>query len=1188
MFEQSAQERLKIFLSYSRRDAAFMRRLADALFARGYQPDFDQASYDPDNIDTGISVEDEWWQRLQAIIAASDLMVFIVSPASAGSKVCDEEIAYARALGKRIIPILCHPIDFAKAPPRLSALNIKLDFSACDDDKSFASAVGRLCVTLDRDVTWYRESRRLTALSVRWHTRNQPLELLLGEADVNAIDRLLEQRPREAPEPSDILLALRDQSRAKLEAERKEQRRIIGRAFVKPALEALRNRKPNSALRIAAAGVLLANDLAFELVPELLEPVVRAISYSRVQSVAHGHSDSLTFASFSPDGKRIITNDGTARLWNAETARELAILDEGRICSASFSGSGELLLTRSEEATCVWDSLSGCLLSTLPGGDFAEFSPDRSTIVTKSLTVRLWDAKTGRELLELDPTRPGFHFWQVSFHAVSFSPDSKRLLTASEDKTARVWDIETGIEVTVCKGHDGPVKAACFSQDGLRIVTVSEDNTARVWDAVTGDEIAVLKTHTDANKGVSFETASFSQDGRRILTNSGDSAHLWDAATGRLVTVRTKGLGWFVTDAMFSPDGTRILTGGDEVASILDAKDGRQLAVLRGHTATLRSASFSTDGRRVVTASDDRTARLWDTETGHQLAVLEDHDDAVWTACFSHDGACVLTASHKTARVWSAETSYMMAIRSGPPSDQAYQVSFSKDARRGVYVGSDGDAHLIDAEAGLDIAVLTSLEYKIKTASFIQNDQRLATISDDNSIRLWDLTGRELATMKGHEDAISAVSLSPDSKRVVTASQDKTARIWDVETGCQLAVLAGHSFGVNDASFSPDGKQIVTASSDNSARLWSALTGHEMSVLRVQYKKKSDAYTGGVLFASFNPDGTRVMTVSSKGAVHLWRVEEPSKPVAFEAKLDSIERASFSLDGRRILTVSNSLKNASIWDVQTGIRRILLRGHHDRIWSASFSPDGMRVVTASNDGTRLWHVESGQQLAVLPGAAKEAWFSDDARVVTVMGRAASIWDVSRFEVMCRAPGLVLAAALSHGVGQRTEFEAADLLMETVPEDMFGEAKRQFLELDLQSDNKNKAELREKLLEQTTRDLRAPLDPSCYLSPSQLNERVGIDDPTVSYQREDAYSAAIPQGELATVDHTPKQRHLDALHTSPMGEQSLRDAEWLETIGHNMIYRLADGRYFVLLDVAMLTLEDARLVANLLAADQSTE
>jgi TIR domain len=123
----------RVFLSYSRKDAAFTRRLSAALAGRGYAPDYDQSSRGPANIDTGISAEDEWWQRLEEMIAAAETMVIVGSPDLAKSKVCAEEIAHARNLGKRIIPVLFRTIDFDTAPPRLKALNFKIDFTGTDE-----------------------------------------------------------------------------------------------------------------------------------------------------------------------------------------------------------------------------------------------------------------------------------------------------------------------------------------------------------------------------------------------------------------------------------------------------------------------------------------------------------------------------------------------------------------------------------------------------------------------------------------------------------------------------------------------------------------------------------------------------------------------------------------------------------------------------------------------------------------------------------------------------------------------------------------------------------------------------------------------------------------------------------------------------------------------------------------------
>jgi dipeptidyl aminopeptidase/acylaminoacyl peptidase len=108
--------------------------------------------------------------------------------------------------------------------------------------------------------------------------------------------------------------------------------------------------------------------------------------------------------------------------------------------------------------------------------------------------------------------------------AASFSPDGKRIVTASYDQTARVWDAETGKEIALLKAHTNWVQSASFSPDGTRIVTASFDQTARVWDAESGKEIALLKAHDNGALD-----AKWRPDGRRIVTAGADGvARVWD------------------------------------------------------------------------------------------------------------------------------------------------------------------------------------------------------------------------------------------------------------------------------------------------------------------------------------------------------------------------------------------------------------------------------------------------------------------------------------------------------------------------------------------------------------------------------------------------------------------------------------------------------------------------------------
>jgi WD40 repeat protein len=575
------------------------------------------------------------------------------------------------------------------------------------------------------------------------------------------------------------------------------------------------------------------------------------------------------------------------------------------------------------------------------------FSPDGTRLATASGdgTARLWDARTGQELLTLKGHTD-------AVRSVAFSPDGARLATASEDRTARLWDARTGQELLALQGHTGWVYSVAFSPDGTRLATASHDQTARLWDGRTGQELLALQGHTGWVSSVAF-----SPDGARLATASWDgTARLWDARTGQEL-LALKGRPGGVTSVAFSPDGTRLATAFYEgTARLWDARTGQELLALKGHTAHVYSAAFSPDGTRLATASYDQTARLWDARTGQELLTLKGHTVCVRSVAFSPDGTRLATAAgDQTARLWDARTGQELLALKGRPGGVT-SVAFSPDGTRLATASQDRTARLWDARTGQELLALQGHTDRAASVAFSPDGTRLATASYDQTARLWDArTGQELLTLKGHTAQVNAVAFSPDGTRLATASYDRTARLWDARTGQELLALKGHTSVVSSVAFSPDGTRLATASQDQTARLWDARTGQELLALR--------GHTGGVSSVAFSPDGTRLASAAGDQTARLWDARTGQELLALKGHTGwVVYSVAFSPDGTRLATASED-RTARLWDARTGQELLALQGHTGRVISVAFSPDGTRLATASQHQTpRLWDAGTGQEL----------------------------------------------------------------------------------------------------------------------------------------------------------------------------------------------------------------------------------
>ncbi|HLW65547.1 MAG TPA: hypothetical protein VKS79_09530 [Gemmataceae bacterium] len=603
-------------------------------------------------------------------------------------------------------------------------------------------------------------------------------------------------------------------------------------------------------------------------------------------------------------------------------------------------------------------------------------------------------------LVAQEPENPpgvvgAFKGHEETVYSVAFSRDGKTLLSASFDKTVKLWDVSSAKELRTFagqNGHQNLVLSVAYAPDGQAFASGGADNTAKIWDIPMRQALKEL-TLTEA-----VTATALSPDGRILAAAGKDGAiKLWNAADGKELFRLTGHVGP-VTALSYAANGQFLgSTGTDNTLRFWNPANGQPVAVVGAHAAPALALGLAPNGTVAYTAGADGLVKFWQLPPVASRPFAA-HGDTVTSVALSADGNTLVTGcADKNVRVFNFENGQLARTQAAPnpistvaifgtgpntitaagtstgqlllwanDGKLVFQAKAHAGAVTGIVVHPQGNQLLTTGADGLlkiwalPLAATKAFAHPadVRAAGMTGDGKRLVTGAADNQLRLWNLANAQMERQyPGHTKPVTAVAASVNAEVLVSAGLDDTIRFWNRDKGNQIAQLTGHTGPVTSLVLSPSNQQLLTSSEDGTVKLW------QLPVTAPKVMAHPDAVSTAVLTS----DGTKLLTGCNDKQARLWNLETAAAEKTFPVGTLGVSAMSLTADNAT-LAVAGADKSLILYQTATAKELKKITNVPAVIRGLAFSPDGKTLTAGLADNSvRLFDIAKGAETKNLPG-----------------------------------------------------------------------------------------------------------------------------------------------------------------------------------------------------------------------------